>query len=169
MKGVIIYKGRYGATAQYANWLATRLDLEASSAEGKAPDPSGFDYLILGSSVYIGKLELTKWIRHHLDILYQKKVFFFLVSGTPAGEVEKLKSYLRSGIPDDLRSSMEVFYLPGKLEIKKLSWWDRFMLRMGARLAKEPGVKQTMLTDYNHLKPENLQPLVDSVKAFRGE
>ena len=43
---------------------------------------------------------------------------------------------------------------------------DRFLLRMGARLTKDPVAKKEMLTEYNHVRKENLANLIEKVKLF---
>lgn len=118
MKGVIIYKGRYGATKQYAEWLEEELKIPVFSAENIQEEISDYDFLIIGSSVYIGKLVIRNWLKKNLRSISNKKIFFFQVSGTPPHETEKLETYLRSGISKEMRQKIEVFFLPGKLDIK---------------------------------------------------
>ena len=61
MKGVIVYKGKYGATRQYAEWLGAELKLAVQQAEDLTKEKlSLFDYIIMGSSVYVGKLLMKK-------------------------------------------------------------------------------------------------------------
>ena len=68
MKGLVIYKGRYGATKQYATWIAKELGLPAASADRFPVDElSKYDYFVIGSSVYIGKLEIRKWLKKNFD------------------------------------------------------------------------------------------------------
>ncbi|THU30735.1 hypothetical protein FAM09_29485 [Niastella caeni] len=165
MKGVVVYKGKYGATKQYAEWIGEELGIPVFSAENIKVDVSDYDYLIIGSSVYIGKLEIRNWLKKNIERISNKKLFFFQVSGTPAHEREKLETYLCSAISKEMRQKMEVFFLHGKLDIKKLSWIDRFLLHMGARLSKDPQVKKEMLTEYNDVKKENLSELMDKVKS----
>ena len=166
MKGIIIYKGRYGATKQYAEWLEEELKIPAFSVENIQEEISDYHFLIIGSSVYIGKLVIKNWLRKNLESIRNKKLFFFQVSGTPPHETEKLEAYLLSAIPKEMRQKIEVFFLPGKLEINKLSWVDRFLLRMGARLSGDPKVNKKMLTEYDHVKKENLIDLIEKVKHF---
>lgn len=166
MKGAIIYKGKYGATKQYALWLREELQIPVYSAEMVRWPMAEYDFLVIGSSVYIGKLEIRNWLKKNMASISHKKIFFFQVSGTPLNEKEKLESYLLSGIPAAMRPKIEVFFLPGKLDIKQLSWVDRFLLRMGAKLAKDPRVKKEMLTEYNHVRKQNLEVLVERVKLF---
>ena len=103
MKGIIIYQGRYGATRQYAEWLQEALKIPAFPAENVPNDLPQYDFLLIGSSVYIGKLEIRHWFKKNSAVIGSKKIFFFLVSGTPQHETEKLEAYLRSGISNQLR------------------------------------------------------------------
>ena len=114
MKGIIIYKGRYGATKQYAEWLGEELKIPAFSAENIKEEISDYDFLIIGSSVYIGKLEIRNWLKRNLQSISKKKIFFFQVSATPPDETEKLESYLESAISKEMRQKMEICFLPGK-------------------------------------------------------
>lgn len=77
MKGLVIYKGKYGATKQYAMWIGQELQLPVASADRfPVGELSKYDYFILGSSVYIGKLEIRKWLKKHFHHLYPKKNIF---------------------------------------------------------------------------------------------
>jgi menaquinone-dependent protoporphyrinogen IX oxidase len=165
MKGVVIYKGKYGATRQYAQWVGEELNfpvLKTSEAEQKQIKDA--DLVILGTSVYIGKLQVAKWLKENLTILVNKKLFLFLVAGTPPDQKQKLDAYIQAGVPEEIRGRCEIVYLPGRLTINKLSWLDRFMLKMGARLTKDPNDRKTMLTDYDLVKKEQITPLIQKVK-----
>ena len=70
MKGVIIYKGKYAATRQYADWLGTELQLPviiADNIEGKKI--AKYDFVVLGSSVYIGKLQIHNWLKNNMHFV----------------------------------------------------------------------------------------------------
>ena len=167
MNGLIVYKGKYGATQQYAQWLGKELNLPVyTAAELQKKDLSLYDFIVIGSSVYIGKLQISQWLRSNTASIRGKKVFFFQVAGTPPDQKEKLETYIRSGVPEEIRSQCAFFYYPGKMIIRELSWTDRFMLKMGARLTKDPAAKKTMLADYNQVKKENITGLVNAVKNF---
>lgn len=169
MKGIIIYQGKYGATKQYALWLAHELGLPVRSSKiinGEQLDP--YDTLLIGTSVYIGKLQVRKWMKRNLGFLSDKKIILFQVAGSPPEEKEKRQAYNIASIPKEIISHCEFYFLPGRLIIKKLSWKDRFMLKMGARLTKNPRDKETMLTDYDHVKKEHLTDLITEVKKHRA-
>ena len=40
------------------------------------------------------------------------------------------------------------------------------MLKMGARLTKDPVEKKAMLTDFDHVKKENVFPIIEAVRTF---
>lgn len=167
MKGIIIYKGKYGATAQYANWLGEELNFPVVFADDITPkDLQVYDLIIIGTSVYIGKLQISQWLKENQLLLKSKQLFLFLVTGTPPDEKEKLEAYIRSGVPAELMVNCIHFFLPGRLMIKKLSWKDRFMLKMGARLTKDPVVRKNMLSDYDRVKRENIIAPVNEIKKY---
>lgn len=166
MKGIIIYKGKYGATRQYAKWLGLELGLPVVSTiniHGK--QLKDFDYLLIGSSVYIGKLQVKDWLKENADMVEGKKIFFFQVAAAPASDLEKRMVYNTSSIPQKLIPYCKFFFLDGKMTMKNLSWFDRFMLKMGARLTKDPQAKKHMLTDFDRVKKENLNEMLSAVRA----
>ena len=168
MKGLIIYKGKYGATAQYANWLGKDLGLPVVQPEDVSPEVlSEYDYVIVGSSVYIGKLQIKDWIRQFEDILAMSKVYFFIVCGTPLDEKEKLTEIVNANIPDLLKKENNIFFLRGRLVKKNLSFMDRFMLKVGAMLQKDKETGQRMLQDFDEVKRENLKPLILKMAATK--
>jgi menaquinone-dependent protoporphyrinogen IX oxidase len=80
MKGIIIYKGKYGATQQYAEWLSKELQLPVRKPENlTASHLSLYDFVVIGSSVYEGGLLMKNWLKKYAEILQNKKVFLFIV------------------------------------------------------------------------------------------
>lgn len=166
MKGLIIYKGRYGATRQYAEWLSNTLRIPAASEKEVSGSLDEYDFLVIGSSVYIGKLEIRSWLKKRIPELLKKKIFFFQVSGTAPDEKEKLETYLGTGFPFEIRARIEAFFLPGRLNISRLSWLDKMMLRMGARMAKDPEDRKNMLTEYDQVSRNHLDELIKSIQDY---
>jgi len=165
MKGIIVYKGKYGATKQYADWLARELQLPVFSADNiRALQLREYDVILIGTSVYIGKLKIAAWIKENQSILEGKKLFLFLVSGTNPTEREKLDAYVKSGIPDDIRVRCKIYFLPGRVILEKLSWKDRLLLNMGARLAKNSAGKKNKPVDFDDVKKEHLSEMIGAVK-----
>lgn len=171
MKSMIVYKGKYGATEQYAKWLAGELQWPVADAEDI--DVSALEegsLLIMGSSVYIGKLQLAKWLRNNERQLEGLQLVLFVVSGTPLNETTKLFSYVKNSLSPALFKRCRIFFLPGRMIYDRLSRRDRFMLRIGALFAgREAGAK--MLAGYDDVKKEHLGDLfsyLDTITEAKG-
>ncbi|MBA2501185.1 MAG: hypothetical protein H0V30_15825 [Chitinophagaceae bacterium] len=166
MKGHIIYQGKYGATRQYAEWLQETLKIPVSKPKDLTnKEFKDADYLVIGSSVYVGKLIISNWLKKNASDLVNKKIFLFIVSATPAHEKLKLENFLTS-VPAEIRYLIEIYYLPGKVIKKNLTLLDNTILHIGAWLTKDPVVKKRMLTDFDHLDISNLSELIDSIRSF---
>jgi menaquinone-dependent protoporphyrinogen IX oxidase len=169
MRGAIVYKGKYGATQQYAKWLSEELQLPILRPEDVTTSNLPlYDFIIIGSSVYIGSLLIKKWLKKYANSLQNKKVFLFIVCATPPKETEKLDVIAKNNIPAMLNHS-PVYFLHGRMMLNQLSWMDRFMMKMGARLEKDPLVKKEMLQDFDAVKKENITGLVSAVKNLRAD
>jgi menaquinone-dependent protoporphyrinogen IX oxidase len=166
MKGVIIYNGKYGATAQYAEWLSESLSLPIIAPENNTVQVEKSDFVIIGTSIYIGKFVMKDWIENNVAMLNDKKVFIFVVTGTPLDQQEKLNEYIHANIPQEIKNSSEIFFLPGRLSFKKLSWTDKLLVKVGAFFAKTPEEKKLMLTDYDSVRKEHLSELINMVKNY---
>ena len=166
MKGVVVYKGRYGATAQYASWIGNILQLPVyENDELNNVRLNEFDYVIAGTSVYVGKLLLANWINSHEKILSSKKFFLFVVCATPPAEVVELNNLIEKNISPALQKKMKVFFLRGKMIKSKLSVIDRVVLHMGAWLQKDQSEKEKMLTDFDDVRQENLVPVLNAIRT----
>jgi menaquinone-dependent protoporphyrinogen IX oxidase len=166
MKGIIVFKGKYGATRQYAEWIKEELKYKIVDPKNCEKELQSSNLVILGSSVYIGKLQLKDWLNAYVELLKGKKLILFIVCGTPAHEKEKLESYVTASVPFEIRQRCQIYFLPGRLIQKSLSLKDKFMLWMGARLSRDPNVKKGMLTDYDAVKRENINDLIKNVREI---
>jgi menaquinone-dependent protoporphyrinogen IX oxidase len=165
MNSLVIYKSKYGATQQYAAWLGKELNLPVkASTECNDTDLAKADFLVLGTSVYIGKLIINEWIKANLAAISGKKIYLFVVCGTPADETVKLESYVASSIPAGLRKNCGIYFLPGRLLFKKLSWLDKFLLRIGYLLSPKKQKEDMHISDYDSVKKENLSELINAIK-----
>ena len=170
MKGIVIYKGKYGATRQYAEWIGKELKLPVISADDMNEDTlTGYDFVILGSSVYVGRLLLSAWLRMHEKILSKKKVFLFIVCGSPAEGKEKQQAMIGKSVPPSIGGHAMTYFMRGRMIYKNLRWSDKLVLRTGAMLIKDPAKKQKMLTDFDGVKHQLILPLVSDVRAFLPE
>ena len=167
MEGLIIYKSKYGATQQYASWAGQDLRLDIYTCDDlDRSQLNKSNFVVIGSSVYMGKLIIADWLKKNAVVLQNKKLFLFIVCATPASETQKRRDIISRNIPLQLLDRLDIFFLPGRLAINKLSWSDRLFLRMGAWLEKDPAKKKAMQRDINEVKKENLLDLINTAGKF---
>lgn len=166
-KGIIVFKGKYGATRQYAQWLAQELGLtylEADQITGELL--STYDFVILGSSVYYGKLLLGSFLTKHFNVLSAKKLFVFIVCATPDSDEKTQSLIVKDNIPRLITDRSNIFFLPGRLILKELGLTDRVLLRVAAAFEKDPLKKQGMLNGIDGVREENLIDLIIAATMY---
>ncbi len=142
MKGLIVYKGKYGATMQYSIWLGAALNCPVVKSDFARPEQiTQADYIMIGSSVYIGQLQIKQWLQTNLPLLEGKKLIFFVVAGGVPDKPEEVRSYFEKCVPATLRRNASCHYLPGRLNYGLLSLKDKLLLRVGAWFAARKGKK----------------------------
>jgi len=167
MNGIIIYQGKYGATEQYAHWLGTALSLKCLDARDVTPAYlTGHDPIILGSSVYMGKLVIGKWLQEYADALAGKKVLLFIVCGAAANDAGQQQKLIASNLDATITLATQVFFVPGRCVVSKLSWKDRFILKMGAWLQKDTVKKVVMTQGFDRMDQKNLAPLIAAAGRY---
>ncbi len=162
--------GKYGATQQYANWIGKELTFPVVNAENLSlSDLSYYDFILIGSSVYFGKLLLNDWLKQNQQLLQKRKLLLFVVCATPSSEKEKQEKILRDSVPASILNSASAFFLPGRLELKKLTWMDRLILKAASKMEKDPAKRSAMLQDIDGVKKENLDSLLETARAITRE
>jgi len=166
MRGAIFFSGTYGSTAEYAAWISEATGLPAFDVNDAGADPSKYDFLVLGSSVIIYKLTIRKWVKDNRTAIDQKPIVLFTVSGASAGP--KLDGWIADSLPEGLISRMEHVALRGRLDPKKLNWWVRLTLRIGAWIAEDDKVKKEELEGFDHMDKSGIEPIIRLVRQFQS-
>lgn len=166
MKGMIVYKGKYGATRQYAEWLGEEFKLPVLILDNlKVEGLLESDFVVIGSSVYMGKMLVSDWLKKNVKNLQNKIIFLFVVCGTLHSEREKQQHIIEDNVPASLLNSSRIFFLPGRLIRKELSWSDRLLVKIGASFEKDPVRKKAMLEDIDGVKKENLAEIFTTIRS----
>lgn len=165
MDGIIVYKGRYGATQQYARWLSELSGIHNVIAEKVTDDELEQNNLVvLGSSVYVGKLMLAGWIRRNIKLLVRKKIILFIVCGTTANETEATEEIIRNNVPLEIKHMCEIFFLPGRVIHKNLSLKHRILFKVAGIFEKNPIKRRAFTEDWDKVQKENLNPITVAIK-----
>ncbi|WP_126246623.1 flavodoxin domain-containing protein [Chitinophaga rhizosphaerae] len=162
MKGLVVYKGKYGATMQYGIWLGAALNWPVVKSDFVRPEQiTQAECILIGTSVYIGRLQVKQWLQANLPLLEGKRLIFFVVAGGVPDNLDEVKTYVEKGVPDALQPGAECFYLPGRLHFGLLSLKDKILLRIGAWFAARKG-KKIKVTDYDHVSREHIAPVIEA-------
>ena len=166
MSGAIFFSGQYGSTAQYATWISDATGLPVFDVNDANADPSGYDFLVLGSSVIIYKLTIRKWVKKHLAVIENRPAILFTVSGAPAGP--KLDGWIANSLPGNLVSRMKHVALRGRLDHKKLNWWLKLMLRIGAWMSSDPEAKKEEREGFDYMDQASIEPIKRLIQQIQS-
>jgi len=163
MNGAIFFSSKYGSTGEYARWISEATGLPVFNIKD-APDPSKYDFLILGSPIIYYKLSIHKWVKKHLKNIDNKPIIFFSVSGAPAGE--KLDGWIANSIPKYFIIHMNHVALQGRQIPEQLTLYDRMMLKIAGMFNKDPKASKEESQGFDFMDKSTIQPIVEMAKEF---
>lgn len=136
MKTLIAYATRYGTTETCAGLLAEQLGKGCTLVNlGKeaAPDPAGFDVVVLGSSIQAGDIlkPVKQWATDNLQQLLDKKPGLYVCCWDDA---EKGLEYLSQSFPDQLVARAVSGCFGGELKYEGMNFIHRFALKRITRI-----------------------------------
>lgn len=162
MNGIIIYKSKYGSTREYAEWLRAETGFTLFDVKHCPRDLGGYDVVVLGCSVFAGKLNLASWLRQRWAQLQGKQVLLF-VTHVNTGEGEFAKVVPQS-LPEDIAQQLKVFPVGGRYNLQQMSFLDRTLIKMVSSMEKRPEVKAELLTERDFVKRENLNDILATLR-----
>jgi len=167
MRGLVLFNGKYGATDQYASWIGNRLHVPTVEA---GPLSSillqDYEYLVIGSSVYMGKLVLADWLKKYASLLKNHKLFIFIVCATPSTDKTGQDQIIRENIPESLLNKSSIFFLPGRLDLKALNWSDKFAIKVVRWFEKDPEKRKVLINGIDAVKEENISGFIGEIEKF---
>lgn len=136
MKTIILYATKYGAAREIASRIAAKLsDVSLFDLKKDAIPPlSGFDCVIVGSSVYVGQVrkEAKTFIAQNAAVLREKKTGLFLSGLAP--EKERTAAYFTENYPAEVLQSVKAKgFLGGIFDPKKAGFFDKILFKAAAK------------------------------------
>ena len=113
MRTVVIYSSLLGTTKRYAMWLREALEADLSKANAGRRSALDYDLIIVCSPTYMGQIRLLGYLKKRWSVLQGKRVILIAVGMAPPESPDSRKSY--ESIPEEIRSSIRYFKLPGKI------------------------------------------------------
>ena len=162
MKKAIIYKSKYGATKQYAEWIAKELGCPIyEHSEIMSDELSQFDLIIYGGSLFAGKISGLSLIKKQPNVI----VFTVGLSYDFPGHLEEV-------IKENSLKKRKVFYFRGALDEKKLSFSHKLGLKTLKVILKgkvertddEKVMLDAISQNSNYIDRDAIKPLVEYVK-----
>ena len=135
MTVLVAYASKHGATREIAEAVAETIRDSGENSEAspvhKAPDPSGYDAVVLGSALYFGSWmeEAADYVRRNHEALAQRPVWLFS-SGPLGTAVEDAHEQPRdmAELHDLVRQrDHKVFF--GALDARKLGFSERMVVK----------------------------------------
>ena len=133
MKSIILYTTRYGSAAEVAKRIQKEIGadcLTCNIMKEDAPSLDQFDTVILGGSVYIGKIQkkLTSYMIANLPQLLTKKIGVYICAG--AKNPEDRDKELTDVFPAELLAHAVVKNVLGyAFYFEKMKFLDRFIMK----------------------------------------
>jgi len=170
LETIIAYSSTHGSAAECAGWLAQAISgAEAIDLKKRTVDPSPYDCVILGSSVYGGQIqqELRTYCKKYLGILLQKPLGIYLTCLTR--EKPEIRQYLKNGFPPELVDHMTAFCAPGgAIYFSKMNFLERGVSKaILNRFLRLQGAKTDGKTDYVDISKEKVEEFAKRMADFR--
>lgn len=140
MRTLIVYSGKYGCTEKCAGILAEMLSGETrlvNLKKNKNPDLSGYDSVVVGGPIYIGKInkEVKSFCAKNLDLLKGKRLGLFICC---MAEGEQAKGELEGAYPKELLAAAAAKeYFGGEFMVSKMNPMDRLIVKKVAKTEKD--------------------------------
>ncbi|MCL2840125.1 MAG: flavodoxin domain-containing protein [Defluviitaleaceae bacterium] len=132
MKTLVVYASKYGCTADCASYLKTKISGDVTLVDiNKAPkqiELHSFDTIVIGGSVYIGKIskKLRTFCENNLDVLTKKSIGIFLCAALS----EQFNETLKTNFPALLLKSAKITALFGsEARLEKLTFLDKTIIK----------------------------------------
>lgn len=177
----MLYRSKYGATRQYAHWLATELWCDAIDARKiRTEDLENYDTIIYGGPVYAGGVTGVKFLRQDIEDLGTKNLVLF-TCGLSDPEDEKNRRHIRDELSktlsDTVIAHIKIFHLRGAINYKKLRPHHKIMMAMMNRsIAKKDPSSRTeedrqFLATYGQAvdfkDKDSIRPIVEYIRQLR--
>ena len=139
MKTAIIYASKYGTTENVASSIAEKLkdtnEIELFSLKKNPnPDISGFELVILGSSIYAGQAskKMKTFCRANESVLLQKKTGLFVCGMHP--DKEQQAKELQDAYPEALQKNASATgFFGGAFLFEKMNFVERMIIKKIAK------------------------------------
>lgn len=171
-KGIILYKSKYGATKQYAQWLheKTGFDIKDSTV-AKNLSYQTYDIIIYCGGIYASGIAGLSYVRKHREAFKHKKLIILCVGASPYNE-KALEACKQHNLKTDLKD-VSMFYARGAWNEENMTWRDRTLCKLlyKAIAKKDPSTYEPWMEALMNASGQNmdwtdqkyLKPILDEI------
>lgn len=163
MKGIIIYKSKYGSTKQFAEWMQEDTGFDLYTISKCPKNLNDFDVIIVGSSIHAGSISVKDYLITNWPFIKDKKVVMILTSG--ASNKRVIDNVVKYSFPPEIMNAIKVFPVGGRYVFDKMSFIDRSLIKIVAFFTKHPETKKGMLTERDDVDRNNLKEVLEFIKT----
>lgn len=129
MKGIILYKSKYGATKKYADWIAEETGFKSSEiTKVKVSDLMPYDVIVIGGGIYASGIAGLDFLKKHIAALAGKKVIVFCDGASPYEE-NAFHAIRKHNMKDKLEN-IPFFYCRGGWDMNSMTFVDRNLCKL---------------------------------------
>ncbi len=129
MKGIILYRSKYGATKRYADWLAQETGFDCmETSKANIDYIKNYDAIILGGGIYASGIAGIGFLKKNMNKLQGKKVVVFCDGASPYEEdaFRQIVEHNMTGVLMDV----PCFYCRGAWNMDAMSFADKTLCKM---------------------------------------
>lgn len=133
MRTLIVYATKHGSAEKCAKLLASQLSGETvlcHLGKDKEPDLKEFDQIIVGGSIYVGKIrpKAANFIKRNQAVLLNKKLGLFVCCMATGSDAE---TEIKAVFPPELQNHASfVGSLGGGFNFSNMNWLEKKMIIM---------------------------------------
>lgn len=130
MRTLILFATKYGTADKCAHLLKCQLDGEVTIQPIDAAESlNGYDTVVIGGSIYMGKLQPTviQFCRQNQALLLKKKLALYLCCLTRDPSAAFFKKYFPQSLLDH---AVEVASFGGEVDFDRLNFLYRMMMKL---------------------------------------
>ena len=128
-KIAVVYKSKYGATQQYAEYIAKELNADIYNADTLASQKlTLYDIIIWGGGIYAGKINGVDQLKKFINDLTGKQIIIFSVGFTPIDKTQILQKVRNKSFTTDLNADIHFYHFTSGINYMKLSFLHKAML-----------------------------------------
>lgn len=139
---VVIYKGKYGATEQYARWISEALSCDMVDADHfLARDFEKYDNIIYGGALQAGGIKGFELIKKNRMKILEKKIVIFVV-GINVDSKENRIQVREINFDKYALAGMTVYYCMGAFNPSKIKGMDKSIINLTLKMLKKKKEEQ---------------------------